>query len=80
MTAAVLPATPKRDWLWKHELAEIFAISRQTLRKWLIRLQTRHELLHYNPMCRKLNSSQIRQLCDLLGFSYSECMQKMVQH
>ena len=78
MTNPFFPiATTKRNWLWKNELAEVFCISRQTLRKWIILLQTRHQIKDYDPQCRKLKDYQIRQLCELLGYNYSDCLDKM---
>ena len=73
----IYPIPNKRDWLWKHELAEVFCITRQTLRKWVLRLIERYEIADYDPMCRKLRSHQIEQLCELLGYNYSDCLSKM---
>ena len=71
--------SPKRDWLWKHEVAELFCISRVTLWDWLKRLDERGFLEAYNPMCRKLKLDQLKQICELLDYPFSTCLDKMNQ-
>lgn len=79
MTSPFFYIEPVRTWLWKHEMAEVFCISRITLWDWLKRLDQVSLLDNYHPMCRKMNAAQIKQVCELLDYPYSACLDKMNQ-
>ena len=79
MTSPIFYIAPVRDWLWKHELAEIFCISRVTLWDWLKRLDDRELIEGYKPMSRKLPIAQIERICYLLDYPFSACLERMNQ-